>query len=72
VLTPTGGICRDKRNFVNSFSAQIWANHCVDCREALRLKASVERSPAMSAMATMLKATKTSMSVKPEALPHRL
>jgi hypothetical protein len=37
----------------------------VDWREAFLLNASVERKPAMSAMATMPKATKTSMSVKP-------
>jgi hypothetical protein len=37
----------------------------VDWREAFLLNASVERKPAMSAMATMPNATNTSMSVKP-------
>ena len=64
-LSPTPGICCDRRAFTNSFSAQMCASRISDWRMPLFVNAAVARRPAVSAMATMPSATRTSTRVKP-------
>ena len=62
---PVSGSCLRKRRAMSSFSAQIWPSMLTVWRSALRLSEPVACSPAMSAMAVMPKATRTSIRVKP-------